>query len=290
MKRILLIGKNGQIGWELHRTLSALGEVFATDYDTLDLKDAATIRATVQKVRPHIIVNAGAYTSVDKAESELDLNNAVNSKGPAILADEARKSGAILVHFSTDYIFDGTAQIPYSETAASKPLSAYGSAKLQGELAIVNSGCKYLIFRTSWIYSNRGKNFLLTMLSLAQTKPIISVVNDQIGAPTWARSVAEGTALALHQVMYTNKEEKWGTYNMSCAGKTTWYEFTQEIFRLCPNPQVEIQPIPTTQYPTPAKRPAFSLLDNQKILNTFNISLPHWKQALELCLQERTTV
>lgn len=289
MKRILLTGKNGQIGWELQRTLSSLGQVYATDYDTLDLKAPATIRSTIQKIRPHIIVNAGAYTSVDKAETEIDLNTAVNVKGPAVLAEEAHHTGAILVHYSTDYIFDGLGQSPYLETSNPNPLSEYGKAKLLGEEAIVRSGCKHLIFRTSWIYANRGKNFLLTMLNLGKNKPHLSVVNDQIGAPTWARCVAEGTALALHQVMNTSKDERWGIYNMSCAGKTSWYEFAKEIFSLSQE-NVEIEPITTAEYPTPAKRPAFSLLDNKKISNAFNISLPDWKQALELCLQERTAL
>lgn len=288
MKRILITGKRGQIGWELQRTLSPLAEVYATDYDTLDLKDPSAIRTVIQKVRPHVIVNAGAYTSVDKAETENDLNVAINAKGPAILAEEARRSGAILVHYSTDYIFDGSSTTPYLESASTHPLSAYGSAKLQGEQAIIHSGCKYLIFRTSWIYANRGKNFLLTMLNLASSKPSLSVVNDQIGAPTWARSVAEGTAFALHQVMYTYKEDKWGIYNMTCSGSTTWYDFAKEIFSLCKDISVEVLPIPSLGYPTAAKRPAYSLLDNQKLLNSFNIVLPHWKQALELCLQERS--
>jgi dTDP-4-dehydrorhamnose reductase len=295
MKRILLIGKNGQVGWELQRTLSCLGEVFAHDSDTLNLADPSMLRAVVQALHPHIIVNAGAYTAVDKAESELDLAMAVNGTGPAILAEEARRWGSILVHYSTDYIFNGEATTPYGENAPVSPLNAYGKSKWAGEQAVRDSKCKHLIFRTSWVYGNRGKNFFLTMLNLAKTKPSLSVVEDQIGAPTWSRSIAEATAQSLLQAIGAKGDELWGTYHMTCGEQTSWFGFAEAIFAAAHEKDTtfkipELKPIPTSGYPTPAKRPAYSVMDNRKLESAFHLRLPSWKKALELCIQERTTI
>lgn len=292
MKRILLTGKNGQVGWELQRALSVLGEVIAFDSKGLNLAEPSALRSLIQASRPHVIVNAGAYTAVDKAESETAIANSINSKGPSILAEEARRCGAILVHYSTDYVFDGKATTPYLESFSTSPLNAYGQSKLLGEQAIIESSCKHLIFRTSWVYANRGKNFLLTMLNLARTKPSLSIVDDQLGAPTWCRSIAEGTAQVLARVLNTHNNEYWGIYNMTCADQTSWFGFAKAIFETArvfdPTfPTPELKPITTQEYPTPAKRPAYSVLDNHKLQNAFQIALPHWKRALELCLQER---
>jgi len=294
VKRILLTGKNGQVGWELQRALSVLGEVIAFDSKALNLAEPSAIRSLVQASRPHIIVNAAAYTAVDKAESEPEVVDAVNGKGPEILAEEARRSGATLVHFSTDYVFDGKSSTPYLETSPTAPLSAYGKSKLHGEQAIIDSQCKHLIFRTSWVYANRGKNFMLTMLNLARSKPLLSIVNDQRGAPTWARSIAEGAAQVLSRTLNSHQEESWGIYNLTCSDQTTWFGFASAIFELYrnldPNFTIpELKAITTKEYPTPAQRPLYSVLDNRKVQNAFHVNLPHWKRALELCLQERFT-
>lgn len=295
MKRILLTGKDGQVGWELQRALANLGQLYAFDSEGLNLADPYMVRSVVQSVHPHVIVNAGAYTAVDKAEAEPDIAMSINAKGPAVLAEEAKRCGSILVHYSTDYVFDGQSTVPYSETAIPNPLSAYGRSKLEGEKAIVESRCKHLVFRTSWVYGNRGKNFLLTMLNLARTKPALSIVDDQIGAPTWSRSIAEATAQALIQTIWSKNELVWGIYHMTCAESTSWFGFAKEIFQSAHamNPDFnipELTPIPTSGYPAPAKRPLYSVMDNHKIQNNLHISLPSWKKALELCLQDRTSL
>lgn len=294
MRRILLIGKNGQVGWELQRTLACLGEVHAFDSSNLNLADPSMIRSVIQTIHPQIVVNAGAYTAVDKAESEKELSHSINAKGSAILADEARRWGFMLVHYSTDYVFDGKSTAPYTENAATGPINNYGQSKLDGEIAIRDSKCKHLIFRTSWVYSNRGKNFLATMLNLAKTKTSLSIVSDQVGAPTWSRSIAEATSLIVQQTLRTTGDSLWGTYHMTCEGETSWHGFAQEIFSLMSAYDTtfkapEVKAITAAEYPTPAKRPAYSMLDNHKLNSTFNIALPNWKKALELCLQERIT-
>lgn len=293
-KRILLTGKNGQVGWELRRTLSTLGDVVAFNSAELDLADGSSLRETVQRLRPDIIVNAAAYTAVDKAESERSLAQAVNGAAPGILAEEAAKLGALLVHYSTDYVFNGAKETPYAEDDIPAPLGVYGASKLAGEDAVRAAGCRYLIFRTSWVYGGRGKNFLLTMLRLAKERAELRVVDDQFGAPTWSRAIAEASAQALAALPYQpTPETLWGTYHLTCSGRTTWHGFTQAILEAAaPSlPRLpRLEAIPTSAYPLPAKRPANSLLSNTKLLQTFGIALPEWKEALALCMEETLPV
>jgi dTDP-4-dehydrorhamnose reductase len=288
---ILLTGANGQVGWELRRTLSSLGTVYATDAQRLDLTDAAAIRRVLAEVKPRVIVNPAAYTAVDRAESEPDLARAVNAEAPAILAREAAQSGALLVHYSTDYVFDGSGKRPWREEDAPAPLNVYGATKLAGEEAIRASGCRHLIFRTSWVYGNRGANFLLTMQRLMRERPELKIVDDQIGAPTWCRSLAEATAQVLAQLLSphrgADKPEPWGVYHMSNAGQTSWYGFAQAILAwqgLAQPPR--LVPIPSRDYPTPARRPLNSRLDNGKLARVFGLALPDWHEALKLCLDK----
>lgn len=284
MKKILVTGKNGQVGWELQRTLSVLGHVVAIDCDEVDFSSPDSLRTVVRQIKPDLIVNAAAYTAVDKAESEPQISMAVNGIAPGILAEEAKRLGAILVHYSTDYIFDGTSTTPYREDDAPKPLSVYGHTKLAGDRAIQAVGGSYLILRTSWVYGTRGNNFLHTMLKLANTKPQLRVVNDQIGAPTWSRLIALSTAQMLAQSMTTHNAP-WGIYNLTSAGHISWHGFAQAIFKQR-DLSIEVIGIPTSEYPTPAKRPAFSVLSNQKLQKTFGLTMPSWDAALALCMQD----
>lgn len=293
--RILLTGANGQVGWELRRTLSTLGQVMALDSKGLNLTDPAAIRRVVKEFSPRVIVNSAAYTAVDKAESEPDLARKVNAEAPGILAEEAAKSGALLVHYSTDYVFDGSGEAPWKEVDPTGPLNVYGATKLAGEQAIAASGCRHLIFRTSWVYGARGANFLLTMRRLmrggATERPELRIVADQIGAPTWCRSLAEATAQVLAQVHSpmrgADKPEPWGVYHMSNGGETggytSWHGFAETIRRL-DGQECRLVPIPSGDYPTPARRPLNSRLDNDKLARVFGIRLPDWEQALKLCL------
>ncbi len=292
MKKILLTGKNGQVGWELQRTLAPLGQVVALDVDDLDLCNPDAIRQTVRSIGPDIIVNPAAYTAVDKAESEPGLAMAINGVAPGILAEEARKLGALLVHYSTDYIFDGCKDGPYVETDEPNPLGVYGKTKLAGEQAIRASGADHLIFRTSWVYGARGKNFLLTMLRLAKERNELRVVDDQIGAPTWCRSLGETTALALAQLYApdANKDalkRVSGTYHVTSSGGVSWCGFTAEILRMAKaHPMPVLIPITTPEYPTPAARPMNSMLSNDKLVRTFGLAVGDWDSNLRLCLQE----
>lgn len=293
-RRILLIGSNGQIGWELWRCLQPLGQVFALVRESsehtaayLDLTDPISIREAVREVKPAVIINAGAYTAVDKAEQEAELAHAVNGTAPGILAEEARRLNALLVHYSTDYVFDGQHTVPYVEQDVVNPISVYGTSKLAGEEAIQAVGGHYLILRTAWIYGLRGKNFLLTIQRLARERPELRIVNDQIGAPTWSRLVAETTAQIIAQ-MYSSLVDLEmgglsGIYHLTCAGQTTWYEFAQAIVAQMEH-QPQVLPISTAEYPTPAKRPAYSVLANDKLTRTFGLTMPAWDVALELCL------
>ena len=275
--RILLTGARGQVGWELRRTLACLGEVVALDSRTLNLADADAVRRTVRDVAPRIIVNAAAYTAVDKAESEPELARAVNALAPGILAEEAGRLGALLVHYSTDYVFDGAKAAPYSEDDPPRPINAYGRSKLAGEQAIQAVGCRHLIFRTSWVYGLRGQNFLRTLQRLAKEKDQISIVADQIGAPTWSRMIAGATALALRG------ELPDGIYHMTSAGSTSWHGFAQAILA-AQGWAGRLDPIPARDYPLPAQRPANSRLDNGKLAAVCGLALPEWRLALALCL------
>lgn len=272
--RILLTGRNGQVGSALLATLPALGEVIAVDRRQLDLASSDSIRSAVRDARPQVIVNAGAYTAVDQAERQEPLALRVNGEAPAVLAEEAAELGALLVHFSTDYVFDGEKTSPYLETDAPNPLNAYGRSKLAGERAIQASGCRHLIFRTSWVYAGTGHNFLLTMLRLAREGKPLRVVDDQHGAPTSSRMIAAASAEAL-----TRLGDGAGLYHMSAAGSTTWYGFARAIFHragLTPS----LMPIASVDYPAPARRPRNSLLDNGLLMRQ-GIRLPSWEAGLD---------
>jgi len=286
---ILLTGANGQVGWELRRTLATLGRVVAVDSKAMDLTDPDAIRRVVADATPRVIVNPAAYTAVDKAESEPDRARAVNAEAPGLLAEAAARSGALLVHYSTDYVFDGRGETPWREDAPTGPLNVYGATKLAGEQAIAASGCRHLIFRTSWVYGARGANFLLTMRRLMRERPELKIVDDQMGAPTWCRSLAEATAQVLAQVTSpargADKPEPWGVYHMTNGGQTSWYGFARAILDLegLETPP-RLVPIPSSDYPTPARRPLNSRLDNGKLERVFGLRLPDWQDALKLCL------
>ncbi|OQW91150.1 MAG: dTDP-4-dehydrorhamnose reductase [Beggiatoa sp. IS2] len=295
-RRILLIGTQGQVGWELLRCAQSLGmvfsvdklsDVFATDY--IDLASPDSIRAVVKRIKPTLILNAAAYTAVDKAEQDSELAYKINGTAPGILAELAKSLGAWLVHYSTDYVYDGQKQQPYQEDDPVNPMSVYGASKLAGDQAIQAVGGQYLIFRTAWVYGRRGQNFLLTMQRLAKEREELRIVNDQKGTPTWSKMIAEATVQILAQLqsplLKSSPEELSGIYHLTGGGQTTWYEFTKAIVaHLDLDKPPRILPITTAEYPTPAKRPAYSVLANAKIANTFGITLPAWDKALELCL------
>ena len=289
--RILLTGGQGQVGWELRRTLAVLGEVIAPGREALDLASADSIVAAVRAARPGLIVNAAAYTAVDQAESESDLAMRVNGHAPGILAEEAYKTGAMLIHYSTDYVFDGSKAAPYVEADPVAPLNAYGRTKLAGEQAVMASGAAHLILRTSWVYAPRGRNFLLTVRRLGRERKELKIVDDQIGAPTPARMIAEATAHVVSGVATGGKPgsrqpaESAGIYHLSAAGRTSWHEFAAEILRGVEG-AATVRPIPTSEYPTPARRPKNSLLDNSRFHEHFGFALPDWRVGLRLCLEE----
>ncbi|MDA1116576.1 MAG: dTDP-4-dehydrorhamnose reductase [Proteobacteria bacterium] len=270
--RILLTGKDGQVGWELQKTLAALGEVTALGRAELDLRDAERIGEVVRAAKPEVIVNAAAYTAVDKAESERDLAFAVNAVAPGVLAAEAKRSGALLVHYSTDCVFDGSKNSPYVENDELNPLNIYGASKLAGERAIADSGCRHLILRTSWVYGPRGSNFLLTMLRLARERPELRVVDDQIGAPTSSLAIARATAQLLPR-------GAGGLYHFCAAGEASWCGFARAILARAgiATPVVAIR---TEDYPTPARRPRNSCLDCSRLRKDFGLSLASWEEQL----------
>ena len=290
--RILIFGKNGQVGWELCRTLSTLGEIRAVDIDECDLTDKASITDALDEFKPTVIANAAAYTAVDKAETERELAFKLNADAPGIMADWAAKHDALIIHYSTDYVFDGTKKEPWTEDDKPNPLNVYGESKLAGDINIQNSGCKHLIFRTSWVYGARGKNFYLTMRKLLQEKGEIRVVNDQYGAPTWCRTIAEATAQALAQVQSplcsVDMQKISGVYNLTNSGVTTWYGFAKriakELTRLGFNIKADIKPITAAEYPTPAVRPKYSSLDGAKLSNTMGLQMPNYEDALIACM------
>ena len=282
--RILLTGKNGQVGWELARVLKTLGEVIAFDRAGLDLAVPDQIVSVVRSARPDVLINAAAYTAVDRAESEPDAAFAINAAGVAILADEAKHAQALLVHYSTDYVFDGTKDAPYIEEDRPNPLNAYGRSKLAGEQAIHDIGGAHLILRTSWVYSARGKNFLLTIRRLLQEKKELRVVSDQIGAPTSARGLADATAELLRRHGAAALGDARGIYHATTSGSTSWHGFAREIARLeRPESPARIVPIASSEYPTPGQRPKNSRLSNEKLLRRFGVALPRWEASLEAC-------
>ena len=285
-KKILLIGKNGQVGAELLNALAPLGAVVALGSAECDLSKADQLRETVQRVRPDLIVNAAAYTAVDKAEAEPDLAKAVNADAPAILAEEAKKLNAALVHYSTDYVFDGSKAGPYTEEDDPQPINVYGKTKADGDAAVLTSGIPHFVFRTTWVYGLRGKNFLLTMQRLAGERDELKIVDDQIGTPTWSRTIAQTTANILTQMLENGAiQNASGLYNLSCSGQTSWFGFARAIIEpsgLAHPPR--LTPIPTAEFPTPAARPKNSVLSHEKMKNAFGILLPDWSDTLKSCL------
>ena len=284
--RILISGKHGQVSSELQKRLGAMGELVVPGRDQLDLAQPEQIRQQVRRVRPDLIINAAAYTAVDKAQSEKAAAFAVNAQAPGILAEEAAALGIPLIHYSTDYVFDGRKGAPYTETDATNPLGVYGESKLAGEQAITAVQGKHLILRTSWVYSTHGHNFLLTMQRLLQEKPELRIVADQIGAPTWAGTIANST-LALIERWQAGESGAWGTYHLSAQGETSWFGFAQaigEALREQGKPCAHLLPIPSSDYPTPAARPLNSRLDCSRLLREWGVSQPDWQTALRKCL------
>lgn len=284
--KILLFGKDGQVGFELQRSLAPLGEVIALNRQQLDLRNTTAITNSIEQHRPDWIVNAAAYTAVDKAETEAELAMQINALAPEVMAIAAKELSCGLLHYSTDYVFDGSKTSAWLETDLTAPLSVYGQTKLIGEEAIQVSGCKHLIVRTSWVYDGRGQNFLNTMLRLAQSKTSLNVVDDQIGAPTWSRHIADASSHLLRTVTPINN----GIYHLTAAGETSWFGFAEAIFTLAAQAgrQVPlISPIPTSDYPTPATRPVNSLLNGQKLYQNFGLRLPDWQQSLSLVMQQK---
>jgi len=299
--KILITGATGQVGFELQRQLALFGEVFAPDRQTLDLADAESVERWLQRYQPELIVNAAAYTAVDKAESEPELAGRLNVDLPAQLAAYTVDRGQWLVHYSSDYVYPGTGQAPWEEGSAAAPLSVYGKTKLSGDLAIDESGCSHLIFRTSWVYGARGHNFMKTMLRLGRERDALKVVADQVGAPTPARLIAQVTAVALHQTLPLpavpqRSPLEPGVYHLAPRGETSWHGFAREIFRLARDageplaitPE-QVAEISTADYPTPATRPLNSRLSLKKLENALGIRLPHWKAQLALTLSEALT-
>jgi len=282
--RILLVGKRGQLGHELNRLLTSTTEheVTALDSTQLDLARPAELTTAIETIKPDLLINAAAYTAVDKAESEPELATAINAHAPGIMAEALAKSGGAMIHYSTDYVFDGNASKPYRETDATSPQSVYGQSKLSGELAIQDSGVAAIIFRTSWVYGEHGNNFLLTMRRLMQERPELGVVNDQTGSPTWSLELATATLKIIQQSKDSPGwfDDKKGLYHMSCAGQTTWYGFAMKIAQQLEaqgKKVARIKPITTAKYPTPAKRPGYSVLDNSLLGRTFSVQLPDWQ-------------
>lgn len=290
MTVILVTGKTGQVGRELVRSLEPLGQVVATERSELDLTDVDSIRRAMRKYSPRIVVNAAAYTAVDKAESEPKLAMQVNAVGPGVLAEEAQRANALFVHYSTDYIFDGLLGRPYVESDAPNPLNVYGKTKLAGERAITALGGAYLILRTSWIYSDQPPNFVLTMLKLARERSEIAVVDDQVGSPTWARSLAEATAELVKQE--GRARERAGIYHLSALGYATRHEFAKRIFDLAGTlstarfPRPTLRPIATRDYPLPAARPLNCPTSKDRMKAEFGVEMSHWSAELEACMAQ----
>lgn len=287
--RILLLGKNGQVGWELQRALAPLGLLVAHDRSTCDLLDIDQLRKVVTDSRPDVIVNAAAYTAVDKAEQDSTSAFTINAEAVAAIATMAAKSRALLIHYSTDYVFDGTKTIPYVENDPINPLCVYGDSKAQGELAITASGCEHLIFRTSWVFAARGANFAKTMLRLASERDSLRVVADQWGAPTSAELIADVTAQAIREVI--SKRAKGGLYHLAAAGETSWHGYANFVFELATRLGAQLKtntalPIPAAEYPLPAARPTSSRLDTTKLQNAFDMVMPDWRYHVQRMLIE----
>lgn len=289
-KNILLFGANGQLGAKLKDLLSPRGTLHALTESDLDLRDLQKLHTLVLQAKPDLIVNAAAYTAVDAAENDADNAYLVNCEAPRVMAEAAAERNALLVHYSTDYVFDGMARAPYHEASQTQPLGVYGASKLAGEQAVAASGAAALILRTAWLYSNRGKNFLNTMLRLAAERDELRVVNDQFGCPTYADIVAEASLQILDGLFHKDalRSDRCGLYHVSCGGETTWWNFARRIMELSVlSERVRVLPIGTADYPTAARRPAYSVLSNAKLERVFGIRLPDWEQGLKRCLNER---
>ncbi len=292
--KILLTGKNGQVGYELERTLQSLGEVTAVDCDQMDLTNLDQVRAVIRSVKPGLIVNPAAYTAVDSAEAEPELAMRINGEAPGVIAEEAKRLGAAMIHYSTDYVFDGSKIGAYTEDDLPNPINVYGHTKLAGEQAVQSAGIPYLILRTSWVYGLRGKNFLLTVRRLMQERDELRIVADQHGAPTWCRTLADTTANIVAQLMAVGGrgrmaqegwQERTGIYHVTAQGQTTWHEFAQAILARLPTVKKPlIIPIQMQDYPLPARRPANSVMSCERLIGTF-CRLPDWETALKLCLE-----
>lgn len=290
--RILVTGCNGQVGYELRRTLAPLGEVIAPERQQLDLASPESIRDCIKTIKPDLIVNAAAYTAVDKAEQERDLAMAINATAPQVMAEEAERLGAALIHYSTDYVFDGSKDQPYLEDDAACPINVYGESKWAGEEAIRAVAGRHLILRTSWVYGMRGNNFLLSILRLARQREELGIVDDQIGSPTWSRMIAETTACIVAQQAAAGSfslfEGCSGTYHLTSSGQTSWYGFAKQLLAGDPNKSEQLlkqlKPITTADYPTAAARPAYSVLATKKLQRQFNLLLPDWSDSLALAM------
>jgi len=290
--KILLLGKHGQVGRELEKTLARLGELTALDRLGLDLSSPDSIREQIRRLRPDVIVNAAAYTAVDKAESEPDFAMAVNGMAPGVMAEEAARLNALLVHYSTDYVFDGTKSSPYTEQDTPNPLNVYGRSKLMGEQMVCAQASRFLIFRTAWVYDAQGKNFLNTIKRIGAQRPELTIVDDQLGAPTWSREIAQATAQAIASYLADpDPEQINGIYHLTAQGQTSWFGFAQAaagygLFAGLAHPPV-LRAISSAEFPTPAKRPMYSVLSNAKLLEQFGIQLPDWKVSLRECLENQ---
>lgn len=287
--KILITGQHGQVSLALQQKLQGLGELIVLGRDQLDLANVEQIRQQVRAHRPGLIINAAAHTAVDQAESEPDAAFAVNAIAPGILAEEAKALGIPLIHYSTDYVFDGSKPAPYTEADVPNPQGVYGQSKLAGEQAIAAVGGQYLILRTSWVYSSHGKNFLLTMQRLLQEKPQMRIVADQIGAPTWAGTIANSTRTLIER-WQAGQAGDWGIYHLTAQGDTSWFGFAQAIgehLRAAGKPCAELEAIPSSAYPTPAKRPLNSRLDCSRLRQQWQVGQPQWQDALRECLAEQ---
>ncbi|MCU7236649.1 dTDP-4-dehydrorhamnose reductase [Pseudomonas peradeniyensis] len=285
--KILVCGRNGQVAQALQGALAGLGEVHLVGRDKLDQAQPELLREPLRQLAPDLIINAAAHTAVDQAESEPELAFAINAEAPRVLAEEAARLGVPLIHYSTDYVFDGCKSEPYNEDDTTHPLGVYGKSKLAGEQAIRAVDGEHLILRTSWVYSLYGRNFLLTMQRLLQERPQLNVVNDQIGAPTWAATIAASTR-ALIERWQNGQAGAWGTYHLTAQGETSWFGFAQAIgeqLKIRGMPCAELLPIPSSDYPTPAKRPLNSRLDCSRLAREWQVSQPHWHDALIDCLK-----
>ncbi|MFK5894715.1 MAG: dTDP-4-dehydrorhamnose reductase [Pseudomonadota bacterium] len=289
---IVIFGKNGQVGYELNQRMQSLGKVTALDSKQADFSSPDSVVQVLETHKPDIIINAAAHTAVDKAETESDLSYLINSETPGKIAAYAKRNNSLLIHYSTDFVFDGKQDTAYLESDITNPLGVYGASKLQGDINIQQSGCQYLIFRTSWVYGLRGKNFLLTMLRLAHDREQMKVVNDQIGSPVWCGFIARATSSIVEQIINSNNlaeipQSIQGLYNLTAKNYTSWYGFAKKILQLDPDKENQkcksLLPIPASEYPTPAQRPNWSVLDNSKLINTFSVDVPDWESQLKDC-------